>query len=91
MLAYLLPQSLLNGIVRVFLFQLDYCASLKNLETVSEKKNYKFIQVIKHSLLGNWTFTLIQRHKNQLTWSPELPKPEATAFIYDKVEITSMD
>ncbi|KAM6341991.1 dTDP-D-glucose 4,6-dehydratase isoform 2-T2 [Podargus strigoides] len=24
--------------------KLDYCASLKNLETVSEKKNYKFIQ-----------------------------------------------
>nr|BAH13961.1 unnamed protein product [Homo sapiens] len=25
--------------------KLDYCASLKNLETISNKQNYKFIQI----------------------------------------------
>ncbi|MCQ8205958.1 hypothetical protein NP569_27105, partial [Vibrio parahaemolyticus] len=29
----------------VNLYKLDYCASLKNLEPVSNKQNYKFIQI----------------------------------------------
>ncbi len=28
-----------------FFLQLDYCASLKHLESVQDKPNYKFIQV----------------------------------------------
>ena len=29
----------------IFYFQLDYCASTKNLRKIRSKKNYKFIQV----------------------------------------------
>ena len=29
----------------VFLFQLDYCGSVKNLDSIKGKPNYKFIQV----------------------------------------------
>jgi len=43
-------------------FQLDYCASLKNLQRIKDKPNYKFIQVgISHDLFSH-TFLLQHLH-----------------------------
>lgn len=41
----LYPLSVKQYLPFLFFIKLDYCASLKNLEIISTKQNYKFIQV----------------------------------------------